>query len=159
MVDRSAVAIDLGGTWIRAGLVRESTGIVRDAKCPTKSSRSAEDIMADMVRLALEVRDHDPVEIAGAGIGVPTTISADGGLDACPNLPSMGGFPLKRRLAEALQLPLILENDAKCFALGEWHFRRGAGLRLLVGMTLGTSVGLGIVMDGKAYRGATGQSG
>lgn len=159
MDDRSAVAIDLGGTWIRAGLVRESTGLVANVKRLTRTNRSAECILADIVSLSLEVRDQSPAEIAGVGIGVPTTFSAEGVLDPCPNLPSMGGFPLKRRLVEALRLPLFLENDAKCFTLGEWHFRRHADLRLLAGLTLGTSVGLGIVMEGKAYRGATGQSG
>jgi predicted NBD/HSP70 family sugar kinase len=160
MSDRFVVAIDLGGTWIRAGLVRESVGLIWNAKRLTKNNRSAEDILADIVSLAIEVRDHCPKkEIEAVGIGVPSTFSPEGGLDPCANLPSMGGFPLKHRLLKALRLPIFLENDAKCFTLGEWHFRRRADLHLLAGLTLGTSVGLGVVMDGVAYRGATGRSG
>jgi predicted NBD/HSP70 family sugar kinase len=159
MRDRCAVAIDLGGTWIRVALVHQSTGILRSVHCPTKNERSAEAIFGDIVALIAQVGNDSPAGISVVGIGVPTTFSAEGELDPCPNLPTMTRYPMKHKLSEAVGAEVCMENDATCFTLGEWHLRRQENPRSIAGVTLGTSIGLGFVLDGKPHRGATGQSG
>lgn len=90
---------------------------------------------------------------------MPTTVTKNGSLAPCPNLPTMADFALRDVLADRLGRDVSLVNDAAAFALGEWAFGAGIGTQSMVGVTLGTSVGLGIVMDGRVYSGSTGEAG
>lgn len=93
-------------------------------------------------------------DIAGLAIGIPTTLAEDGGLAPSDNLPTLAGFPLARHLEQELQLPVRLANDADCFTVGEWWQGMGKGARNFCGLTLGTGLGLGLVLDGRLYRGS-----
>jgi predicted NBD/HSP70 family sugar kinase len=93
------------------------------------------------------------------GIAVPTTLDADDTLEPCFNLPTLGRFPLRRVAAEKLDREVRLENDANCYALGEWLFGAGRGARLLAGITLGTGIGVGLIRDGTILSGAHGRAG
>jgi len=98
-------------------------------------------------------------DVDGVGVGVPTTLDEHGGLMASPNLPTMTGVRIGRELEDALGRPVALENDANCFAYGEWHAGAGQEMSVCCGITLGTGLGMGIVMDGRIYRGSRGGAG
>jgi glucokinase len=75
------------------------------------------------------------------------------------HIPAWRDFPLRDRLQAAFNLPVIVENDAKAFALGEARFGAGQGVGHMLGMILSTGVGGGFVFDGKLYHGASGNAG
>lgn len=155
------IGIDIGGTWLRAALIDREGAEPKILRMPTERQRPAEHIVENLVALVTGLTIDTGVEIAGIGIGVPTTFDAEGRLDPCPNLPMMAHYPLQQVLHDRLKLPVWMQNDAQCFALGEWRFGVGKGqaISVLAGITLGTGLGLGIVIDGKPFRGAHGRAG
>lgn len=153
------MGVDIGGSWIRSALFDGTYTPVRRNKRKTEGQRAAEKIVADIVRCIKCVTGRSDWPSAAIGIGVPTTIGEDGRLESCDNLPTMNRFPLRQALEERLDHNVIIENDANCFALGEWLFGAGRDSRLMVCVTLGTGVGLGIIHEGKIFRGASGRAG
>ena len=99
-------------------------------------------------------------DIYGIGLGVTSTVAADGTLIKPNNLPSMRGINLKKLLGVKYK-PIIVEveNDANSFILGEAIFGKAKGYQNCCGVTLGTGLGLGIIINGKLYRGAHGDAG
>jgi glucokinase len=75
------------------------------------------------------------------------------------HIPAWQSFPLRARVAQALELPAVLDNDAKAFALGEALFGAGKGARCMLGMVVSTGVGGGIVANGRLFDGASGNAG
>jgi glucokinase len=152
------VVVDLGGTSMRASSVHSDGTSKAIVRRPTLRTRSAEEIVADLVALirAASAPEETPAAI---GIGVPTVVDERGVLTACDNLPTMGGIDLRTRLIESFGCPVQLENDANCFALGEWWLGSGRGARNVCGLTLGTGIGCGLVLDGRLYRGSHGWAG
>jgi glucokinase len=73
-----------------------------------------------------------------------------------PNIPFLSQFPVRQKLQDLLGCPVAIDNDANLFALGEAMAGAGKGVRFLLGVTLGTGFGWGIVLDGKVHHGATG---
>jgi len=93
----------------------------------------------------------------GIGIGSPGPLDLENGtiLNA-PNLPSLWDYPLKERVRQRYSIPVLVDNDGNCFVLGEAVFSLKNEKSIVAGLTLGTGVGCGIVMDGHVYHGATG---
>src|SRR3989454_10562975 len=94
-------------------------------------------------------------EIAAGGIGSPGPLNTKPGIVLLT--PNLGGtnFPLRDRLGRALDLPATLDNDANCAIFGEWWRGAARGSDYVVGFTIGTGIGGGIVLGGKIYRGAS----
>lgn len=154
-------AVDLGGTWMRAAVVSAvgATGPV--ARRPTEAGRPQAEIIADLLRVIGEAQQAGEAEgaIAGAAVGIATVLDSEGQVMPCPNLPTLGGLYLGRHLEARLGLPVTVANDACCFAVGEWWMGAGKGASNLCGVTLGTGIGVGIVIGGQAYRGSHGFAG
>src|SRR3989475_3268272 len=94
-------------------------------------------------------------EIAGVGIGSPGPLNTKTGIVLLtPNL-GWTNFPLRDRLARALDLPATLDNDANCAIFGEWWRGAARGANHVVGLTIGTGIGGGIVLHGEIYHGAS----
>src|SRR5207245_2930190 len=94
-------------------------------------------------------------EIAGIGIGSPGPLDTKTGVVLLtPNL-GWTNFPLRDRLTQALGLPATLDNDANCAIFGEWWRGAARGAGHVVGLTIGTGIGGGIVLGGEVYRGAS----
>jgi glucokinase len=70
------------------------------------------------------------------------------------NIPSWHEVPLKQILEDRFGLPVFVNNDANCFAMGELYYGSGRGYRHLVGLIVGTGLGAGIVVNGRLYSGA-----
>ena len=151
MIDKKFAGVDLGGTTITAGVV-EGSEILELKTVPTLRERPANEIFQTIVTLIKDVSKR--YTISGIGIGVPVPSGPETEvLIPSENLPTMGNFPLKQRLEEYFNIPVLLENDARCMALGEHRAGALKGCSHCVCITLGTGLGCGIIIDGWIYRG------
>ncbi len=164
-----ALAVDIGGTKIAAGLVdRKGTLVVRRQR-PTRSIRAdrissggAELLWADLEDLVHQVVSSDAsganrLVVCGVGCGGPMS---PGGEEVSPlNIEAWRSFPLKSRLADATRLPTYVDNDAKALALGEGWVGAASGRRDYLAMVVSTGVGGGIVLDGRLLEGRLGNAG
>jgi len=154
---RYVVGIDLGGTNIVAGTVAEDgselLGLVSE---PTIPEQGADAVLTRIVKLArASMAAARGKDIAGLGIGSPGPLDTKTGVVLLtPNL-GWTNFPLRDRLATALDLPATLDNDANCAIFGEWWRGAARGANYVVGLTIGTGIGGGIVLAGEVYRGAS----
>ncbi|MCE9613616.1 MAG: ROK family protein [Lentisphaerae bacterium] len=156
--DRSVVSVDFGGTWLRAALVSPD-GACRDvARRPTHAQRPPGQIVDDLCALIREVRGS-ATRLGGVALGMPTVEDEHGGLVASDNVPTLTGFPLRTTVGAAVGLPVCAFNDANCYAVGEWWQGAGRGTRNLCGITLGTGVGLGLIIEGRCHGGSHGFAG
>lgn len=159
-----AVGIDIGGTAIKAGLVRPSGEVCFTSHIPTEAARGREAIASSLV-FAIEqtlssarARQLEPASIGIATAGVVD--HRDGSIFAATdNLPGWAGFPLRTFAEERFHLPVAVVNDAQAAVLSELHFGEGRGLSDFVVITLGTGVGGGIVSAGKLLPGRHGFGG
>jgi glucokinase len=153
---RYVVGIDIGGTNIVAGTVSEDgselLGLVSQ---PTFPEQGPDAVMARIVKLARDSIRVSGKQIAGLGIGSPGPLDTKRGVVLMtPNL-GWTNFPLRDRLQAALGLPATLDNDANCAVFGEWWRGAARGASHVVGFTVGTGIGGGIVLDGAIYHGAS----
>lgn len=151
MEPNAILGIDLGGTNIRLGKV--CNGKVVRYHAQRISSKAAEEVILGEMYQAIEAVMDD--EVVAIGCGVPSVVDVEAGIvHAVENIPSWTRVPLKARLEERFRLPVLINNDANVFALGELLFGLGRGLKNMVGMTLGTGLGTGVIVDGRLYCGA-----
>lgn len=150
------IGVDLGGTNIRVGLIDGNSVVVKNtAPCP--SDRAAEEVLeciGDLIAGSLRP------DVKGIGIGVPSSVDVEKGIvyDVF-NIPSWKEVHLKEYLEERFGTPAFVNNDANCFALGETRFGSCRGCRNVVGITLGTGVGMGIIINGQLYNGVNASAG
>lgn len=150
------IGVDLGGTNVRAGLVDQGE-IAALQKNPTLGHESSEVVLAEISRTIESVFQPD---VGGIGVGVPSVVDAEKGIVyAVANIPSWQKVPLKDILQKQFRVPVFVNNDAKCFALGELHYGEGRGHKNLVGLIVGTGLGAGVVINGKLFSGSHGGAG
>lgn len=144
------IGIDIGGTTINGVRVRNQRQ-VGQADRKTRADRPLGEILDTLKSLITELMEP---ETSGIGIGIPGILDlAEGRVVSINNIPSFEGLAIKSILEEEFGLPVKINNDANCFALGEAIFGAGKPFRNLVGITLGTGVGGGLIIDGKIYSG------
>jgi glucokinase len=156
---RWVVGVDLGGTNISVGVVAADGSSVRaERTIETRASAGADAVVARIVSQVLGALDEADVPrdaVLGVGIGAPGPLDrATGIVRITPNL-GWSEFPLRARVAEGTGLPTALENDANCATLGEWWTGAARGARHVVGVTLGTGIGGGLILDGRLFHGAS----
>jgi len=153
------LAVDIGGTNLRQAIVDGQGRILHERRDGLRlSQQTSEDAMLDAIveRLRPMLTAH---RVQAVGIGFPGFFDDTRGLlVASPNLPYVHDLPLGRRLSERLGLPVALQNDALCAALGEFHFGRGRGATNLLHITLGTGVGGGLILNGRPWTGESGMA-
>jgi glucokinase len=155
-----ALAIDLGGTQLRVAVVDAVGQILRRAAEPTDVAGGPEKIVAQMIRLAAEMKREGGPKIAAVGVSSPGPLDSDAGRTIeIPTLPGWTDYPLRQVLGERLALPVVLENDGISAAYGEWKFGAGHGFDNLVYVTVSTGIGGGVVADGRLLRGRRGMAG
>ncbi|HNS33552.1 MAG TPA: ROK family protein, partial [bacterium] len=149
-----AVGIDLGGTFIKAGLTSENGTLLKNKSFPTLAEKNSRDIvlgqMEKAINFALEGTGKD---VKGIGIGTPGVVDDRGYVFDSPNLPGWENLPLKKIFREKFSLPVTVENDVNTIAWGEFLYGAGRGSNTMICITLGTGVGGGIVHNGKLLRG------
>jgi len=144
------IGIDLGATNIRVGRVSDRE-LVDVQQAPTPADGSEEDVLEQIYALL----DRMPQDrIASIGAGVPSVVDVDAGIvyDVV-NIPSWEEVPLDPSLEDWYGVPAVVQNDANCFALAEYHFGAGGGQSPMVGLILGTGFAGGIVLDGELFSG------
>jgi glucokinase len=152
MKDEARIGIDLGGTQLRLGKVRGGT-LERLHSQPV-SSRAAEKVVLEEIYQAIDQFLDD--EVVAIGCGVPSVVDVDSGtVYAVENIPAWRETPLGGLLEKRYGLPVLVNNDANVFALGEAYFGKGRGIANLVGMTLGTGLGTGVIIEGRLYCGSS----
>jgi fructokinase len=147
-----AIGIDLGGTKIEGAILDEQGRIVARDRIPTEQEGGYDHILDRVAALASDLRARtDGVE--RIGIGTPGSISARDGTLKNSNTLCLNGRPLREDLEARLGLPLVVENDANCFALAEARLGSGRGGEVVFGVILGTGVGGGLVVNGRLWAG------
>jgi glucokinase len=155
-----AVGVDLGGTKIAVGVFESGGRLVGELVLePTLADGPAEgsqEALLSAIDRALATASVDAGELVGIGVGAPGPLDpAAGTLLEVPTLPQLHYFPLRGTLHQRYETRVELNNDANCFALGEAFFGAARGAGIVLGITLGTGCGAGIVVDGKLHEGAT----
>jgi glucokinase len=151
-----ALAVDIGGTKLAAGLVTSDGKVVASASAPSRVD-DGERLFSVLLALIDSVGGNGEVAVCGVGCGGPMTA---GGEAVSPlNIPAWRDFPLLSRLAEATGLATFVDNDAKALALGEGWKGAAAGEDNFIAMVVSTGVGGGIVLDGRLLDGAAGNAG
>jgi glucokinase len=152
------IGIDLGGTNIAAGIVREDGKIVVQSSVPTLSQRPTDEIVKDMVFLSKQLIKDAELElndIEAVGIGCPGTINFETGEVIYSNNIKMEHYMLAKEFQKYLNLPVKIDNDANCAAMGE-YIVSGNDVPIFMFITLGTGVGSGLILNGKVFRGFNG---
>jgi glucokinase len=150
------VGVDIGGTSIVAARF-SSSQLLDKTEVPTGADRPAEQIMESLYE-AIDTVLTD--EVVGIGIGMPGFMNSETGeILQINNIPSFNGFFVKPAVEKRFGMPAFQSNDANCFALGETYYGAGKKYKNLVGVTLGTGLGGGVIIDRKIHTGLMGGAG
>jgi predicted NBD/HSP70 family sugar kinase len=153
---RHAIGVDVGGTKIEGVLVNEKGRVLRNERILTEADKGRTVVLHKILRVIHSLWEKD---VIGIGIGIPGRLDHRGKVVLMPNIPALLGFDLMEYLQKRTQIPIIIENDAGCFALAESMFGAGKKARNMAGIIVGTGVGGGIVLDGRLYVGSRGYAG
>ncbi len=156
MTGEYILGIDMGGTNIRGGLVLENvlTGFISK---PLNARGSANEVLDELFVLTDELINNS---VTAIGIGVPGLVNTEEKIvyDVV-NIPSWKKIGLQELIEERYSVPVYVENDANCFALGEYYFGKEKGYNSMIGLTIGTGLGSGIIINKKLYAGKNGGAG
>jgi glucokinase len=157
------IGVDLGGTNIVVGAMPEDgSREIAFRSQPTYAAQGADSVVdrmtqmiEDVIVLACAETGATRANFLGIGVGAPGPLDrADGVIITAPNL-GWKMFPLRDRIQAATGLTTTLDNDANCATLGEAWTGAAKGARNVIGVTIGTGIGGGIIIDGKLYHGAS----
>jgi glucokinase len=141
-------------------VAEDGSSVVAPTSEPTQGEAGAGDVLDRLVGLAERVmtetlREVAGAEIVGVGVGAPGPLDTKRGIVLLtPNL-GWVDLPLRQIIRDRLGLPAALDNDANCAVLGEWWVGAARGSRHAIGITIGTGIGGGLILDGKLYHGAS----
>ncbi|HET7294087.1 MAG TPA: ROK family protein [Vicinamibacteria bacterium] len=151
--------VDLGGTRLRMAAVNEDGRLASElVSVPTGRDFGPDDLRERLGELSSRLRGSVQAAVAALGFGTAGVVG-EGPLTQCDNLPRLNGVDVGALVAGVAGCPVALENDARCFTLAEARFGAGRGARDVVGITLGTGVGCGVMIGGRLHRGAFRQAG
>ena len=156
------LASDLGGTNTRVSAVTSDGAILASSRSRTPAKGTPEEIAGEIISLAAECCDQvGQYEKPNAfGVAVPALINAPtGAIIYSPNLPQLNGVRFTDLIAEKVDVPVVLENDANAAAAGEAWLGASKGFETSVCVTLGTGVGGGLMIGGNLWRGIDGNAG
>lgn len=144
------IGVDLGGTNIRAGIERGGH-VFSSKKELFNTQASLQETLAQLIEF---IRPLSHPDVKGIGIGVPSVVDVEKGIVLnVANIPSWERVPLKDILEEEFGLPVSVNNDVNCFILGEHKFGVVKGLKNVVGVSSGTGLGSGIIINNQLFNG------
>jgi glucokinase len=144
------IGIDIGGTNLSAGLLDEGS-ILRKETTPLEDGNSEQGTIGQVVDLIRSL--FDPA-VEGIGIGVPSVVDVNSGIVYnVVNIPSWKAVPLKTILEAEFGVPVFINNDSNCFAWGEHQFGKLRHFKSAIGITLGTGLGGGVIINNTLYCG------
>ena len=148
--EKMVVGVDVGGTKIKAGRILGGE-VIQSSFSKVDKNVSQDNSLSTLFSTIEEVMTD---EVEAIGIGVPAVVDPDSGIVYdVQNIPSWRKVPLKDLAQKNFNVPVYLNNDANCFALGEKFFGKAKSYDNCVALSLGTGLGMGILIDGKLYNG------
>jgi glucokinase len=157
MEQRTVIGVDLGGTKVVAGLIVDNHLVKSSYQLISAQSANPQDVIEEVKAVIADLFTED---VSFIGVGIPGLIDrAEGVVNDVQNIPSWKEVPLKMLLETRFDVPVFLDNDANCFAMGEARFGAGRQDDDFVGITLGTGMGGGIIKNGLLLPDAHGGSG
>ena len=160
MIKKLIVGVDLGGTKIVTGVINTKGEVIGSpVKVATNAEEPAESIikrMIDSIHLSISNASSTTDDVMGIGIGSPSPLDIKNGIIlTTQNLPTLHYYKLKEKIYNAFKVPVFVNNDANCFALGEAYFGSVRIIQNAVGITLGTGFGCGLILNRRVYCGST----
>lgn len=150
MNNEQIIGIDLGGTQVRAGIVTKST-VTHLVSGLIPATGTVEMVLEALYQQVDALVSNFTMAI---GIGVPSVVDTEKGIVYnVNNIPSWKEVHLKSLMEERYHIPVLLNNDANCFALGEKYFGQGRQAQSLIGLIIGTGLGSGVIINDKLFGG------
>lgn len=147
MKKKDILGIDVGGTYLKYGLVTPTSKLLKFEQILTPKTK------AGIINQLIKIIKSKENEISKVGLGVPGPLDLKTGtILKTPNLP-LSNTPIIQLLKKKFSLPIKIDNDANCFTLAESLVGEGKNYQTVVGLTLGTGVGGGIVINKKIFYG------
>ncbi|MDO5755753.1 MAG: ROK family protein [Tissierellia bacterium] len=151
------ITIDIGGTTIKHGVLREDLGFIEEGEQPTLA---LEEGGPGILRKLKNILSHYVKDYHPAGICISTAGIVDSKLGriqyASPLIPDYTGIEMKDYLEEIFDLPCEMENDVNCAALAEYHAGAAKGSQVALCLTIGTGIGGAVIINGEIFKGASG---
>ncbi len=160
---RYVIGVDLGGTKISVGsMPTDGSAVLVHHLEPTLAEDSADGVTSriaaaieKVIAQTITLTGATRADFLGVGLGAPGPLDREKGLViVAPNL-GWQNYPLRDKITELTGLPATLDNDANCATVGEWWIGAAKGGRNVVGVTIGTGIGGGLIFDGKLYHGSS----
>jgi glucokinase len=149
-LQKNVIGVIFGGKHLSAA--RIENGVIADIVHREVNNREAEEVILSEIIHTINSVYTDSV--AGIGVGVPSLVDVKHGIVINPtNIPSWHKVHLKDILKEQFNVPVYINNDANCFALGEKYFGVAKDYENIAGITIATGFGVGIIINGKLYSG------
>jgi glucokinase len=159
----TVLALDVGGTKLAAAVVDDAGRLLGRARVPTPTGTDAEALYEALIAAAaaaLRGADTIPGDLDGVGVAAAGPMVWPSGEVSPLNMPAWRGFPLRKRLAEEFAADKVLiHNDAIGLTVGEHWKGAGTGTSNLLGITVSTGVGGGLILDGRLFHGYSGNAG
>lgn len=157
------LGLDVGGTHQSGGLVRKTGELVAHVQRATPRAGSAQAGLAQLLAIAEHLLTHAResgcrIAAVGVGFGGPV-LFPDGVVYQSHHVGGWQRVPLRARLEQVLELPVVVDNDCNAGALGEWRFGAGRGVEDLLYVNIGTGIGGGIISQGRLLRGVANLTG
>lgn len=163
MTEKWVVGVDLGGTTTKIAFLNTTGDILHKWEIPTDNREDGKYItinIGEAIEQKLQELGQSKDNLLGIGMGAPGPVDYTNGIIYnVVNLAWEDNYPLKAKLEQVTSLPVYIDNDANCAALGEMWRGAGAGAKDLVCVTLGTGVGGGVIANGKIVQGISGAAG
>jgi len=147
---QNIIGVDLGGTNIKTGLINLEGKVIKKCEIPTQAEKGTKIIINNIISSIKEVSLGN---IAGIGIGSPGPLDYKKGVILKSINVPFKNTPLRKIIQDKFKIKTYLDNDANCFALAEAIFGQGKKYENVVGITLGTGIGGGLVINKKIYHG------
>ena len=158
-MNNSVLAVDLGGTNIRLAAVSAAGKLLYTVKRPTKTAAEPAALVSALAEMAAPCMSAGEDAPAAIGLGVPANVTPGGRIRHLPNIPTLENFDLGGELGKKLGIPVVLENDATAACIGEAWLGASKGINTSILITLGTGLGGGVIVNGRALRGPDGGAG
>ena len=152
------LAIDIGGTAVKLGIVDETGAVGPKAEESVNFDGYQTPVLTTVLKAAkafVETQNIDVNTLEGVGVSATGQIDSRKGIVAgtCGNFPNYINSPIQAELERLFGLPVTVANDANCMTLGEVWVGGAKGYTDVIGVTLGTGVGGGILTGGRLYHG------